>query len=150
MRIPPRHDRSHDFGAMTSMIDVVLFLLMFFVITAGTGDQALLLPTPLARSGSIDSPQAGATSGESKVEITLRLKWDTQAGRTVVDMNGTDYADLAALQDILHRLARLDAGNPVVFSPAPDVPLGDLITLYDTCQAAGFDTIQFSARSPAP
>lgn len=149
MRLPSGHHRSHEFGAMTSMIDVVLFLLMFFVVTSGSGQLAQLLPVPLSRSGDIESNQP--TEPEDAVEhidIWLKLRFDPEARRTLVDMNGTVYESLIELKEQLKVLAELDRENPIIFETGPDVPLGDVVTLYDTCQAASFDSISFAARKP--
>ncbi len=148
MKLPSGLHRSHDFGAMTSMIDVVLFLLMFFVVTSGSGHVALLLPAPLSRAGGIESAEANPQKNETpKIDIWLKLRFSADQQKTIVDMNGTDYDSLPELKSQLAALAELDPGNPIIFDTAPDVPLGDLVNLYDACQAAGFESISFAASS---
>ncbi|WP_437190928.1 ExbD/TolR family protein [Planctomicrobium sp. SH527] len=149
MKLPSGLHRSHEFGAMTSMIDVVLFLLMFFVVTSGSGQMAQLLPVPLSRAGSVESKQAvEPADAVDHIDIWLKLKFDQTGRRTLVDMNGTVYESLGELKEQLRVLADLDRENPIIFETAPDVPLGDVVTIYDTCQAAGFDSISFAARKP--
>jgi|GEM_PF-1350649 len=150
MKLPSGLHRDHNFGAMTSMIDVVLFLLMFFVVTSGSGQLALLLPAPLSRAGGIESPNAAVPEASSKIDIWLKMSFDPAVQKTHVDMNGTTYNSIPELKQQLRLLAELDPDNPIVFETAPDVPLGDLVTLYDTCQAAGFQTISFAATPPTP
>ncbi|SFH56499.1 ExbD/TolR family protein [Planctomicrobium piriforme] len=150
MKIPSRVHRDHDFGAMTSMIDVVLFLLMFFVVTAGSGNPTLLLPAPLAKSGSIESAEATAQAEPSSaVDIWLKLHLEAASRTTLVDMNGTTYSSLEEIKQQLAALAELDKANPIIFDTAPEVPLGDLVSLYDACQAAGFESISFAAKATA-
>ncbi len=150
MKLPSGQHRNHEFGAMTSMIDVVLFLLMFFVVTSGTGQMALLLPAPLSKTGLVEHENAVPAGNEApKVEIWLKVQRDAQSQQTSVDMNGTVYPQIQELKPQLKALAELDTTNPIIFDIGPEVPLGDVVTLYDTCHAAGFETIQFAAE-PSP
>ncbi|HWL10767.1 MAG TPA: biopolymer transporter ExbD [Planctomicrobium sp.] len=147
MKLPAGLHRHHEMGAMISMIDVVLFLLMFFVVTSGGGQTALLLPAPLSRAGGIESTDAVASQESSpKIDIWLKLRFDPNRQQTTVDMNDTLYASIPELRTQLKALAELDTENPIIFDTAPDVPLGDLVKLYDTCQAAGFQSISFAAK----
>lgn len=147
MRRPPAPFRDNSPVAMTSMIDVVFLLLIFFAVTGGSGVREYLLPTKLSAGGSIESINEAPTEAPLAVEIWLKLSFNPQTHQTIVDMNGMNYTDLAELKEQLHNLAELGPENPVVLEVAGDVPLGDLVDIYDHCQAAGFQTINFAARS---
>jgi len=150
MRRPPLPRRDNNPVAMTSMIDVVFLLLIFFAVTGGSGMREFLLPTRLSASGNVESVAAPEAPRPQQVEIWLKLSRDLQTDQTVVDMNGTSYTDLAELKEHLRVLAELEPGNPVVLDVRPDVPLGDLVDLYDTCRSAGFQSINFAAKSAMP
>jgi len=135
---------------MTSMIDVVFLLLIFFAVTGGSGVREFLLPAQLSAAGGVESVAAPQAVKALTVDIWLKLSLDAAGGKTVVDMNGTSYFDLAALKTQLRALAELGPENPVVLDVAAEVPLGDLVDLYDTCRSAGFQTINFAARSTPP
>jgi len=131
------------------MIDVVFLLLIFFAVTGGSGTQEFLMSTDLAASGSVASVvEQPSVPPPLTVEITLKLTLNPEQQQVHVDMNGTSHTDLEELKSQLRALAELGPENPVLFDVAADVPLGSLVEIYDTCQQAGFETINFAARSP--
>jgi biopolymer transport protein ExbD len=142
---PPRSSLpglDRDYGGMTPMIDVVFNLLIFFVVGAGSFAADRLLATRL-------SAASGLTANVSQPEerpawafpVDLRLK--QLDGTTIVDMSGTTYRDRTRLKDQLRALSEVSKESPINLEIAPDVPLGEMIDVYDTCQAAGFETINF-------
>ncbi len=132
-----------DYGGMTPMIDVVFNLLVFFVVGAGSFAADKLLSTKLSStSGTVASATPAVERPVWSVNVELLLKLD-QTGRTVVDMNGTTYADRDQLKALLRALAEDAPESPINLDIASDVPLGDMIDLYDACRAAGFETINF-------
>lgn len=125
------------------MIDVVFNLLIFFVVGAGSFAADKLLATKLsATSGTIASATPTEQRPIGTINVELRLKRDP-AGQTVVDMNGTIYSDRDRLKSQLQALAELSPESPINLDIAPDVPLGDMIDIYDACRASGFETINF-------
>ncbi|WP_417849856.1 ExbD/TolR family protein [Thalassoglobus sp.] len=148
MRIPQQHERDHDFGAMTPMIDIVFLLLIFFVVTASGGVREELLPTELSAAGAVESDITPVEPQELTVDIWLKLMFEAEGKKTRVDMNGTVYEDLERLKEQLRALAELGPENPVILDIAGDVPLGDVVDVYDTCQAAGFESVSFAADAP--
>lgn len=148
MRIPQQHSRDHDFGAMTPMIDIVFLLLIFFVVTASGQIREALLPTELAASGSVESEMVPPEPTQLTVEVWLKLSFLADEQRTTVDMNGTVYNDFTLLKSQLRTLADLGPENPVILDISGNVPLGDVVDVYDTCQAAGFDSVSFAADPP--
>ncbi|MCA8997278.1 MAG: biopolymer transporter ExbD [Planctomycetaceae bacterium] len=126
------------------MIDVVFLLLIFFVVTASSQTREMLLPTELA-AGAVDANVVPPEPEPLSVEVWLSLKVDAALGGTVVDMNGTPYTDLDQLKAQLRLLAELGPENPVILDIAGNVPLGDVVDVYDTCQSAGFQSVSFAA-----
>jgi Biopolymer transport protein len=147
MRRPPLPQRDNSAVAMTSMIDVVFLLLIFFAVTGGSGIRELLLPAELSSAGGMESAVAAADETPLSVEIWLKLTIDAASDQLVVEMNGTEYRDLRELKGQLQALAELGPENPVILDVAGNVPLGDLVDIYDTCRAGGFETINFAAKA---
>lgn len=150
MRIPSQYlsgpSRTDD--AMTPMIDVVFQLLIFFVI-ASTGQVAeSFLPTALPPTGAVAASAEPPEREPWADEVWVKLHRD--GDRTIADMNGTLYEDLAQLEQVLRTLAEISRDNPVILDIAGDVPLGDLIRVYDACRAAGFESIAFAADAFPP
>ena len=147
MRIP-EHDRDREFGSMTPMIDVVFLLLIFFVVTASSQVREAFLPTDLQKSGVVQSDLPPPEEENLTVEIWLNLIFDGGSDQTFVDMNGTVYNNVGKLKEQLRALAELGPENPVILDINPDVPLRDVVDVYDTCQAAGFESVSFAADPP--
>ena len=139
---------------MTPMIDVVFLLLIFFVVSAAGQLREELLPTELPPDGAVTAANP-ADRPPQQLDIWLKLRAEPTG--TVVNMNGTDYSDLSFLKQQLSTLAELDPTNPVVLDVDNGVPYGDVVDIYDTCTAAGFERIEFAmelddiaATAPAP
>jgi biopolymer transport protein ExbD len=145
---PPRSSLTgldRDYGGMTPMIDVVFNLLIFFVVGAGSFAADKLLATRLsATSGSVPAPQRVEQQPIFTVNLALKLNAN---GHSIVDMNGTTYSDRDRLKAQLKALAEVDSESRIHLEIAPDVPLGEMIDIYDACRASGFETINFVTRS---
>jgi biopolymer transport protein ExbD len=143
MKIPSHHhDRSdiQDQATMTPMIDVVFLLLIFFISASANQIREFLLPTELA-TGSIESTESEPQE-KPLGEVWLKLKrLDDQ---TIVELNDREYAQFDQLRQTLTELAALAPEIPVILDINEDVPLGEMIRTYDTCLAAGFQSINFA------
>jgi biopolymer transport protein ExbD len=136
---------NRDYGTMTPMIDVVFNLLVFFVIGAGAFSAEKLLSTKLsATQGTAVSTQEFQEEAAWAVTVTLSLFLD-ESGQLAVDLNGTVYHDRDELKSQLRSLGDVGPESPIILDIADNVPLGDMIDIYDTCKAAGFLTINFAA-----
>lgn len=147
MRIPTSHQsgRPTENSSMTPMIDVVFLLLIFFVCASVGQLRELLLPTDLA-AGSIESATP-VDQPKPLGEVWLHLE-RRNGNETVIKLNDREYTDFGELQTTLRELAEIASEIPVILDTEPDVPMGDMIRVYDTCRAANFDTIQFAVESP--
>ena len=146
MRIPSYrdHKESRSDQSMTPMIDVVFLLLIFFMCASVGQVQESILPTELA-AGTIESPKASqSVLPLGKVWLNVRRTID---GETLVEVNRQEYTDFDLLRTMLQELAELAPEIPVILEIDPDVVLGDMIHVYDTCRAAGFESISFAADS---
>ena len=127
---------------MTPMIDVVFQLLVFFICTVNFEVIEDLLPTSLA--------VAGSTSTATPIEIEPELehvvvKAAVSNGHILWTVNQRPCDSLSEVRDVLRVVAGIDASLPVILDVEPDVPLGDMIDVYDLCRLAGFEKIQFAA-----
>ena len=128
---------------MTPMIDVVFQLMIFFICTASFQLGEELLPTSLAvASGSSTS---SPVEMEPELErIVVRATHTDGATRWVV--NDRPCESLADVRQVLHAAAAIDRALPVILDVAGEVPLGDMIDVYDLCRLEGFERIQFAAK----
>ncbi|QDT28713.1 Biopolymer transport protein ExbD/TolR [Gimesia panareensis] len=125
---------------MTPMIDVVFLLLIFFISASANQIREFLLPTELA-TGSIESTET-VPQEKPLGEVWLKLK--RRDDQTIVELNDREYAQFDQLKQTLTELAALAPEIPVILDINEDVPLGEMIRTYDTCLAAGFQSINFA------
>ena len=130
------------------MIDVVFLLLIFFVCASVGQVREALMPTDLA-AGSVESQEMLEQQEKPFGDVWLFLRRHDD-DRTVVQVNegGEEYNDFEALKATLTTLAELARDIPVILDIEPDVPLGDMIHVYDACRAAGFESVHFATRPP--
>ena len=144
MRLPSHHDdRRQTDIAMTPMIDVVFQLMIFFVCTASFQLAEELLPTSLAVARGSSMP----TPIEMEPEFERIVVRATQAdGRTQWVVNERPCDALVEVRQVLRAAAEIDRSLPVILDVAGEVPLGDMIDVYDLCRLEGFEKIQFAAE----
>jgi biopolymer transport protein ExbD len=144
MRLPTHHNvRQQPDIAMTPMIDVVFQLMIFFICTASFQLAEELLPASLA--------VASGTSEPSAIELEPELERLVVGGARVEDstrwvVNERPCDSLAEVRQVLGAAAQIDRSLPVVLDVSGDVPLGDMIDVYDLSRLAGFEKIQFAAQ----
>lgn len=128
---------------MTSMIDVIFLLLVFFVFTADFDRLEKLLPMNLALAGKVerlDAPKPEETEPET-VKIRISRFNETQVGWQVGDERLTDRSALTErLNDFAGRRAT------VIIAPDGDVSIEKALDVYDLCRGVGLKNIQFSAK----
>ena len=150
MRIRSVLTSDRDLGedqTMTPMIDIVFLLLVFFVCVATDQVVEMSLPTELA-SGSVDAQQTEPT--ESWVtEVRLRLFQGPENSRSLIEMNGRIFTSLEEFIPTLKALSEISRDSPILLEVDDDVPLGEVVQLYDACRSAEFELINFVMDRPA-
>ena len=117
---------------ITSLIDVMFLLLIFFMVTSTFRNQPainLVLPRSTTATETVDTPT---------------IVFLTADGR--VFLNDTLVPD----QDLPQRLRQLHAGtgeDRLVLRADENASHGDVIGLMDVVQESGFTRISFSART---
>ncbi len=132
---------------MTPMIDVIFQLLIFFVCASAGQTVESLLPTELA-AGSVEAA-APVIVERPFGEVWLRLRRRMVEGTddvTVVELNDREYSDEPSLRTTLLALAETTPEIPVILDIDGPVPLGDVVRVYDACQAAQFRQVSFATK----
>ncbi|HEX2474386.1 MAG TPA: biopolymer transporter ExbD [Lacipirellulaceae bacterium] len=143
MRVPSHHDdRRQTDIAMTPMIDVVFQLLIFFICTASFQLTEELLPTSLAIAG---ADFAVAKETPDQEPIIARATY-TQ-NETQWSVNEKPCSSLLEVEQMLRAATTISSASPVILDVGGEVPLGDMIDLYDRCRLVGFEKIQFAVES---
>lgn len=120
--------RSARLGALplTSMIDVVFLLLIFFLVTADFAKQEHKLPSALQTEG------GGVRSSELQPQI---IQISLFENKPVFTIGQVRCVDRASLEGVLMQLPR-DAG--VAIKAQPDVPIQSIATALQAARNAGF------------
>ena len=80
-------------------------------------------------------------------EVVVKLLW--REGRAHWQINQREYNRLADVQAVLTAAARVQVDLPVILDVDPEVPMEDVIDVYDLCRRVGLVRIQFAASSDA-
>ena len=147
MRVPRSHLSRQSLDVpMTPMIDVVFQLLIFFICTASFQLPEQLLPTSLAAATGASSTSPSETEPELEQIVVRGVREDASTRWTV---NDQPSESLAQVEELLRAVAEIDRKLPVILDVAPEVPLGDMIDVYDRSRLVGFEQIQFAAHGDA-
>lgn len=127
---------------MTPMIDVIFLLLVFFICTASFQQIERLLPTDLSLPGKTE------VDTERKLPKTqdlarIRISYDQKPFYAVEERRCATRDDLRRL---LEELVELKNDFPVVIDSDGNVPMKEVIAVYDTCRAVGLYRIRWTAR----
>lgn len=149
MRLPQHQDanRGRFEVEMTPMIDVVFLLLIYFVCTASFQPLEQALRTPLA------VPTGGVSAQPVEVEIddfepiVVRAQAN-DAGQVSWLIGEAACANLAQVQATLAALFEIHSELPIILDIDGQVPLADVVGLYDACWLAGYRKIQFATSVP--
>jgi biopolymer transport protein ExbD len=141
MRLPSHHGRTEADIAMTPMIDVVFQLLIFFICTANFQLEEELLPLGLAATGSNQAVKSEETEPEPNRVVVRATR---TGGQTQWIVNERPIASLTEVQTALDAVTMANAAVPVTLDVAGDVPLGDMIDVYDLCRLLGLEKIEFA------
>jgi biopolymer transport protein ExbD len=145
MRRPPYHKENGGRleVKMTPMIDVIFLLLIFFVCTASFSAPEEVLPTHLLLPGTVDSDMPIPPELEDLEELIIEVS--RREGRPLWKVGGSDYGKLLQLHAVLRAVHDLQADLPVILDVAPNVPMENVIDVFDLCREVGFEKIQFAA-----
>jgi len=146
MKIPHSTNLKREFSmSMTPMIDVVFLLLIFFVCTASFQIVESILPSAIATGGSV-SVEVPPELLETELERIV-VKVFAGEARPRLLVNGQECESLLRLGELLTAIAEVDRTVPVVLDIDGETQLGLAIDVYDRTRLAGFEKIQFAAKS---
>ncbi len=131
---------------MTPMIDVVFLLLVFFVWTASFQIVEEVLPSNLSAVTGSETPQDPndpPPPEEDFPDIVIHIQWTGTAPSW--EVNDVAMSSLAQIKTHLEQIAGIKSDAPVIIHPEKDVPLGNVIDVYDLSRLVGFEKVQFAA-----
>ena len=138
--LPPRERRQRPTFVLTSLIDVIVLLVIFFMVSSQIVPFSLLPLGPLAaEGGGRDQGSASATAPPVAVRIL--------AGRVAIGKTGLPMADVT---DALTQLkARGVTG--ILLIPSAAATVQDVVTVLEASKAAALENVTvLSRRRSAP
>jgi biopolymer transport protein ExbD len=148
VRIPsPFRDRPTGVQLqLTPMIDCVFLLMVYFIWSSSFAIVELTLPSELsaqpAGSGAASPTDPPPPAADFDPVVVRILRVDRVTAWTV---NEAPIASLDDLRSTLATIARIKRDAPLVLDPDPQVPLGDVIDVFDMTRVLGFEKVQFAA-----
>lgn len=123
---------------LVPLIDVILVLIIFFVITA-TFD---------ARSGlKLELPRADAAPGETTGQLSVLVNAE---GRYFVDDREVLRTDVESLKSTLADVAGSDRDRQVLLRADARTPHQAVVTAYEALGQLGFRRVTIATAPPAP
>ena len=119
---------------VTSLIDVMFLLLIFFMVTSTFKNQPainLVLPRSATATETVDTPA---------------ILFLTAGGEVYLNDTLIDQATLATRLEQMHTASGEDR---MVLRADEDAAHGDVVELIDTIKQSGFTRVSLSARVPA-
>ena len=130
--------------SMTSMIDVIFLLLVFFVCTANFERLEALLTTELASSGVTGS--VTVTPPEILDLDHARITILYENGQPAWQVEGHDCRSLRDLQSVLAQIARAKDDFPIVIFCDDNTPVEFWLDVIDACRQVGLTNISFELQ----
>lgn len=155
MRAPSRGtgSRSNDELAMTSMIDVVFLLLVFFVWTSSFDRPETNLPgriamvTPPQDSASSKRPRETDTAAHVRTpELIVQVLQTTEG--VAYRVGAIDLPDITAVEAKLTRISGLAVSPLVIVDPEKAVSVADSIRVFDLARRLGFNQVLLAVDNP--
>jgi biopolymer transport protein ExbD len=150
MRIPSNYrDRRPVELQLTPMIDCVFLLMIYFLWSSSFAVAEMSLPSKLsaapALGGSTPRVNEPPPAEADFPNVVVRILWNGSA--SVWTVNDVPIGSIDELTQRLTSIARIKRDAPIVLDPASDVPLGDVIEIFDLSRVVGFQKIQFAASA---
>ena len=118
--------------SLTSLIDVIFLLLIFFMVTTTLIDPTKKLELKL--------PEAKAASQETKTPVTIELD---RKGRMTLNGQTTTMANL---EGRLNVLARKNTKKTAVVRADKRLDYGKVVRVLGICRASGFTDINIAVK----
>ncbi len=133
---------------LTSMIDVIFLLLIFFVLTSDFKEPEKLLPTNINGSGAISSETAQTQEERDLGKIVARVIVDP-SGKIGYAIDGKRVDSLQDVEATFDALREIDPNVPVIVDPDGNAPIESVLDVYDRARRAGLGKVKFVASPEA-
>ena len=139
-------DHKEDLIDMTAMVDIVFFLLIFFLFTSIQSLQAVMnMPTPESQAGGAGSTRTVVDYEKDPEFLTLRIEDD--------DSYLVDEVQAIGEQDLRIKLRAAQNDHPdvrrIMIIGDADASHGAAVIAFDACADAGVADLSFAVQEKA-
>ena len=127
---------------MVPIIDVIFLLLVFFMCTANFYPIEEILPMDTTLPGSVAVEMAQPDPVNLDV-VLIQISFDQEPHWQI---EGNQCTSLQEVQSILRLIREVREDIPVIIESADNVPMENVIDVYDVCRRVGLTNIQFAAH----
>lgn len=143
MRRPSTFQRKSDISlTMTTLIDVVFLLLVFFVWTSEfKKDEERTLRTRLSITAGSSRDPLDMPIPDDFDDVVIKLKWDQQRISWLINDDPLPIPSFTELSSRLRAIAAIKNDVPVIVDPAGEVPFEEVVRVYDVADLVGFQKV---------
>lgn len=123
---------------MTPMIDVVFQLIIFFLWTSSFQPLEYLLPGQISLAVGTESTEMTELPPPEMDFDELVIRVTNEAGTLSWQINELTVNSLMQLRQRLRQIGEISREMPVLLHPDGDVPLGDVMDVYDLARQEQF------------
>ncbi len=141
--LPPGLKHPEDLIDMTSMVDIVFFVLIFFMATSMQAIESVMdMPSPRPQISSSGSPRSLADYVAESDSIEVKIEADDS-----IWVDGVQTTDEADLRMQLRRVreSAAEAAAVIVLGNA-DASHGAAVMVFDACADVNLDNIRFGVQ----
>ncbi|MFG0264580.1 MAG: ExbD/TolR family protein [Rhodopirellula sp. JB055] len=151
MKRPDIRGGSQQSIGMTSMIDVVFLLLVFFVWTSSFDAPEQNLPGGLAvaaesTAASSELPPQEVTSESPIEELVLRIE-RSGASSVRYRLGTTQLSSPESLRARLEAIAKLGISPPIIVDPDGEISMAITVATVDLVRLSGFDRVHLAVSA---
>ena len=151
MKRPAIRSNSQQSVGMTSMIDVVFLLLVFFVWTSSFDAPEQDMPGGLAVAAESTSVSSETLPPEETTDVPMEeliLKIENAGSKSVRYVLGTtQFNSVISLRERLDAIAELGISPPVIVDPDGDVSMAATVATVDMVRLSGFDRVHLAVSA---
>jgi biopolymer transport protein ExbD len=141
--MPKPSPHQHDLIDMTAMVDIVFFMLIFFMVASAQAIVAVMPFPPAQSQGGAASKAKSAADLQSDPEnLTVRI----EAGDEIWIDDEQVYGEMAIRTRMRAKKAEDAERKTVLVIGNADATHGAAVLVFDACMDAGFDDIRLSVQ----
>jgi biopolymer transport protein ExbD len=141
--MPRKSNHPEDLIDMTAMVDIVFFMLIFFMVASAQAIVAVMpFPPAQAQSGAAGKVKSAADLQADPEFLTVRI----EAGDEVWIDEEQVYGEMAVRTRLRTERSKDNERRSVLVIGNADATHGAAVLVFDSCMDAGFDDIRLSVQ----